>query len=179
MELIRVGEKMISLDRLVGVMEDMLRYRALGSSQIEVARKFNVDRSFVSRLETLGEIRKGRSVALIGFPIANTDEVQRLCQKAGVDYCWVMTDRERRDFAEHLTGVELVNEIMRVAAELRTYDVVVLLASNARVRLMEALLDARTVVPMILGETPLLEDVHVQADQLLQLIDAVRLAGEG
>ncbi len=178
MGLIRVGEKMISVERLFGLIEDMLRYRALGSSQVDVARKFNVDRSFVSRLETLGEIRKGRSVALIGFPVANTEEVQRLCQNAGVDYCWVMTERERRDFAENLTGVELVNQIMRVAAELRTYDVVILLASNARVRLMEALLDVRTVVPMILGETPLLQDVHVKTDQLLELIDAIKLAGE-
>lgn len=173
-----MGDKLISLDRLAGVVEDMLRFRAHGSSQTDVAKKFHVDRSFVSRLETLGEVRKGRSIALIGFPIANTGAVQSLSKALGIDYCWVMTDRERRDFAEQLTGVELVNEIMRVAAELRTYDVVILLASNARVRLMEALLDASTVIPMILGETPLVDDVEVNTDQLLQLINAIKLAGE-
>ena len=178
MELIRVGDKLISLDRLVGVIEGMLQSRAHGSPQTEVAKKFHVDRSFVSRLETLGEVRKGRSVALIGFPIANTEAVQGVAKSLGLDYCWVMTDRERRDFAERLTGVELVNEIMRVATELRTYDVVIILASNARVRLMEALLDARTVVPLILGQTPLLDDVEVNTEQLLQLVHAIKLAGE-
>ena len=173
-----MGDKLISLDRLAVVIEDMLQSRAHGSSQTDVAKKFHVDRSFVSRLETLGEVRKGRSVALIGFLIANTEAVQGLAKTLGIDYCWVMTDRERRNFAERLTGVELVNEIMRVAAELRTYDVVILLASNARVRLMEALLDARAVIPVILGETPLLDDVEVNTDQLLQLIHAIKLAGE-
>ncbi|MHB1955851.1 MAG: transcriptional regulator [Sulfobacillus sp.] len=178
MELIRIGDKLISLERLQQAIEDILRYRSQGASQTDVAGRFNVDRSFVSRLETLGEIRRGRSLALIGFPVANPKAIQDLCEQEGVDFCWVMTDQERRNFAQQLNGIELVNEIMRVAGVLRTFDVVILLASNARVRLMEALLDTKIVIPVILGQTPLTEDIWVEIEELEHIIRSVKLAGE-
>ncbi|PSR32424.1 MAG: transcriptional regulator [Sulfobacillus benefaciens] len=178
MELIRVGDKLISIDRLNQAIEDILRYRSQGASQTEAAGRYNVDRSFVSRLETLGEVRRGRSLALVGFPVSNPEALQELCNQEGVDFCWVMTDDQRRNFAQNRSGIELVNEIMRVASVLRSFDVVFLLASNARVRLMEALLDTKTVIPVILGPTPLTEDIFVDPEELRLLIRSVRQAGE-
>ncbi len=173
MDLIRIGDKVISLSRISSYTEQILLARSQGLSQHDVAKKFGVDRSFVSRLETLGELRKGRSIAVIGFPIANPDEVRQLCQDLGVELCWVMTNQERWEYAQSRNGIELVNEIMDLANKFRQFDIVILLASNARVRLMTALLDSRTVIPLVLGETPLSTDVTVDLPLLRQTISAV------
>ncbi|PSR28056.1 MAG: transcriptional regulator [Sulfobacillus thermosulfidooxidans] len=170
MDLIRVGDKVISLSRIANVTEQILLARSQGMSQQDVAKKFGVDRSFVSRLETLGELRKGRSIAVIGFPIANPEEVRTLCRELGVELCWVMTNQERWEYAQSRNGIELVNEIMDLANKFRQFDVVILLASNARVRLMAALLDSRTVIPLVLGETPLSTDVVVDIAALKRTI---------
>lgn len=179
MELIRVGEKLISLSKIHNMVEEILLARSQGMSQIEVATRYGVDRTFVSRLETLGEVRKGRSIAVIGFPVANTEEVTQTCRRLGVDFCWVMTDAERRRYAESRNGIELVNEIMAWAGRLRGYDVVVLMASNARIRLMEALLGVGKVIPLELGETPLTHDVPVDLSVFEQLIRGIHLEQAG
>jgi transcriptional regulator with XRE-family HTH domain len=172
-DLIRIGDKVVSLSRISNYTEQILLARSQGLSQQDVAKKFNVDRSFVSRLETLGELRKGRSIAVIGFPIANPGEITRLCQELGVELCWVMTNKERWEYAQSRNGIELVNEIMDLANRFRQFDCVILMASNARVRLMAALLDSRTVVPLVLGETPLSSDVAVDVETLRRTILSV------
>ncbi|MCY0900214.1 MAG: transcriptional regulator [Firmicutes bacterium] len=178
MELIRIGEKLISLQKINNMVEEILRARSHGFSQAEVAQQFGLDRAFVSRLETLGELRRGRSIAVIGFPVANKEAVYRICQRRGVDFAWVMTDAERRAFAESRTGVELINEIFQLAQKVRSYDTVILMASNARVRLLSALLDVRAVIPMILGETPLNRDVTVDVNVLESIIKEVEITKE-
>lgn len=181
MELVRIGEKLISVTKIHKVVEDILTFRSQGVSQAEAASRYGVDRTFVSRLESIGELRKGRSIAVIGFPVANKWAVLNLCQEMGVDFSWVMTDQERRDYAQSVNGIQLVNEILNMAGKLRQYDVVVLLASNARVRLLEALLHGQSVIPVILGPTPLEYDVEVDISLLEQLIRGIQVrdAGDG
>ena len=179
MELVRIGEKLISVTKIHNMVQEVLQARGQGLSQSEVAQRFGVDRTFVSRLEAVGEIRKGRSIAVIGFPVANTEAVGSLCRELGVDFCWVMTDAERRDYAQSRNGIEIINELMTTARTLRTYDAVVLLASNTRLRLMEALLDSATVVPIVLGETPLTRDVPVDLDVLGKVIRGIRPLSAG
>ena len=173
MDLIRIGDKVISLSRIANITEQILLARSQGLSQQDVAKKFSVDRSFVSRLESLGELRKGRSIAVIGFPIANAEAVTQLCQELGVERCWVMTNEQRWQYAQSRNGIELINEIMDLANTYRQFDCVILLASNARVRLMAALLDSRAVVPLVLGETPLTTDVTVDIEALKRTILSV------
>ncbi|NMP21454.1 helix-turn-helix domain-containing protein [Sulfobacillus harzensis] len=180
MELVRIGEKLISVQKIHNMVEELLQARSRGLSQSEAATQLGLDRAFVSRLESLGEVRRGRSIALIGFPVANKDSLQAVCQRWGVDFVWLMTDRERREFAESRSGIELVNEIFRIAHEVRSYDTVILMASNMRVRLLTALLDMHAVIPIILGETPLNRDVEVDVDVLESIIKEVQgQAGDG
>ncbi|AUW92873.1 MAG: transcriptional regulator [Sulfobacillus thermosulfidooxidans] len=177
MDLIRIGDKVVSLSRITDMAEQILLARSQGLSQQDVARKFHVDRSFVSRLETVGELRKGRSIAVIGFPVQNTEEIRKTCQDLGVELCWVMTNQERWEYAQSKNGIELINEIMDLASRFRQFDAIILLASNARVRLMAALLDSRAVIPVVLGETPLSADVVVDIDSLRKTILAVSEGG--
>lgn len=175
MDLIRIGDKLISRQKIATMVDEILKARSRGLSQSEVAAHFFVDRPFVSRLETLGEVRRGRSMAIIGFPVQNKEEIEHLANRYGVDFVWLMTDQERRAYAESRSGVELINEIFRLAQEVRSYDTVVLMASNARVRLLAALLDTHAVVPLILGETPLNQDIRVDLNVLESIIKEVQL----
>ena len=88
--------------------------RSSGKSQQETAEALGVDRTFISRLEALGEVRKGGKVALIGFPIENKRELEEAARAEGVDFVLLFTEEERRRFAEGMSGAELINEIMRL-----------------------------------------------------------------
>jgi transcriptional regulator len=178
MQVLRIGDKLLSVERIHHVIEEALTLRAAGLSQAEAAHRLGLDRTLVSRLESLGEIRKGHAIAVIGFPVANRSEVQALCEELGVDFVWLMTDSERRAFAESMSGAALIDHILELAARIRQFDAVVLMASNQRIRLMEALLDSASVVPVVLGETPLDRDVSVDLVALREIIRAIRLAGE-
>lgn len=179
MDLIRVGDKLISLSKIHTMVAEIFEARSRGLSQAEVSTQLNLDRTLVSRLETIGEVRRGRSIAVVGFPVANKAVLGELCQRLGVDFVWLMTDDERRGFAESRTGVELVNEIFRLARQVRSYDTVVLMASNTRVRLLTALMDTQAVVPVILGETPLNRDVVVDVNVLESIIKEVQSPRSG
>lgn len=179
MDLIRIGDKLISLQKIHNMVGEIFEARSKGLSQAEVSTQYGLDRTFVSRLETLGEVRRGRSVALVGFPVANKTTLYEMASRLGVDFVWLMTDSERREFAESRTGIELVNEIFQLAHQIRSYDTVILMASNARVRLFTALLDAHAVIPVILGETPLNRDIAVDVDVLESIIKEVQSRGPG
>ncbi len=179
MDLIRIGDKLISLEKIHNMVAEIFEARSKGLTQAEVSMQFGLDRTLVSRLETLGEIRRGRSVALVGFPVANKAELYELADRLGVDFVWLMTDGERREFAESRTGVELVNEIFELARQVRSHDTVILMASNTRIRLLTALLDVDAVVPMILGETPLNRDITVDVNVLESIIKEVQSRGSG
>jgi transcriptional regulator with XRE-family HTH domain len=176
MDHVRIGDKLVSLTRIRLVVEQAMSLRAEGLSQSEVSARLSVDRTLISRLERVGEIRVGRRVALIGFPVANKAAVEELAARLGVDFVWVMTDRERRAFAESLSGAALIDNILSMAAKVREFDAVVLLASDRRIQMMESLLDRSTVVPMILGETPLDRDVPVDLAALEQVLMGLQAA---
>jgi transcriptional regulator with XRE-family HTH domain len=177
MDQVRIGEKLVSLTRIRLVVEQAMALRAEGLSQMEVSARLGVDRTLISRLERVGEIRVGHRVALIGFPVANKAAVEELAARLGVDFVWLMTDRERRAFAESLSGAALIDNILGMAARVREFDAVVLLASDRRIRLMESLLDRSHVVPIILGETPLDRDVVVDVGALEEVLMRLRATG--
>ncbi len=173
MELIRVGDKLISLDKVDRTVRDILQARSEGRSQGEVAHQLGVDRAFVSRLESVGEIRKGRSIAVVGFPVANKAALASLLVELGVERALLMTEAERQVFVRDRTGVELVNEIFRLAEEFRQCEVIILIASEPRIRLLRALIGAnREVIGLALGQGPLDHDVAIDLGRVRTVIQA-------
>ncbi|AEE92251.1 Helix-turn-helix domain protein [Tepidanaerobacter acetatoxydans Re1] len=169
MDLIRIGDKLISVSRIENIIQEMLDLRQQGVSQAEVAKKFNTDRTFLSRLESLGEIRKGKTIAIVGFPLKNTAELKQLAFQEGVDFSLLMTDKERWDFVYEKSGIELLNEVMGLIYQVRQYDVVILLGSDQRLRLFKALLD-KEVISIDIGKSPMTEDVYVDPQNLRKII---------
>jgi transcriptional regulator with XRE-family HTH domain len=173
MDFIRIGEKLISRERVIHMVDRILERRAAGESQQEAANELGVDRSFVSRLETLGEIRKGGKVALIGFPVSNKAELEEVCQSFGVDYCLLLTDQERWQLANESSGTDLINQLMQLMATIRSYDTVIFIGSNMRIHLAEALTD-KQLISINIGESPIQGDRYVDPEVVSQILEGLR-----
>lgn len=173
MHLLRVGDKLLDRDRIIKTIDEILNLRIQGLSQQEVAKQLNVDRTFVSRLEGIGEIRRGGKVAVIGFPLANKNELIKILKEEGVEFYLIMTDEERWKFVRDKNGQELLNETMNLIAKARNYDVVIVIGSNYRIKLSEALLDSQ-VVGIEIGTSPIQEDVYLEPEKLRSLIRSLK-----
>ncbi|MDO9107825.1 MAG: transcriptional regulator [Coriobacteriia bacterium] len=171
MRFFRIGDKVVSRDKLVDEITAILAEREAGATQEETAKRHNVQRSFVSFLETLGEIRRGARVALIGFPVANCGEVQALAEKHALDFVLVFSQAEREGI-ESESATEVFNSLLDTLATLRDYDVLVMLASDLRIKTIEKIL-GREVVGLPLGQSPLREDIVVDIEQLDSVLEGV------
>lgn len=177
MKFFRIGDKVISRDKLTAVLDEILADREAGSTQEEVARTYGVQRTFVSFLESLGEVRRGARMALVGFPVANAAQVKELAERKGLDFVLVFSQAEREDI-ESAPGYDVFNRLLETLATLRDFDVVVIMASDWRIELIERILDTE-VVGFPLGPSPLREDVHVDLAELERVLDCVMSARVG
>lgn len=173
MDLIRIQDKIISWQKITDTLQKALQLRARGFSQQEVADRLSIDRTFISRLEGIGELRKGKSIACIGFPLLNKEQIQEILDKEGVDYTLLMTERERLDFINLRTGKELLNEIMDLTAQMRKYEVVICIGSDERTRLIQGILDGE-VIPIVIGTSPITEDKWIDPNEIRKILRAIK-----
>lgn len=169
----RIGEKIINKDKIHQTIDAVLEMRGKGFSQQEVANRVGLDRTVISKLETLGEVRKGGLVAIVGFPIQNCEELRQMARQEGVDYLLLLSEAERWDFVQSKTGIELFNDIMQIIATLRKYDIVIMLGSNMRIKLTETLLD-QEVIGVEIGASPIADDKYVDPEKVRDIIRQLR-----
>jgi len=174
MELVRIGQKLISRNRIIRRIDEMLQLRVAGKSQQETAAILDVDRTFVSRLEALGEVRKGGRIALVGFPVKNKAELEQAALKEGVDYVLLFTEQERREFAASGSGADLINQLMQMAAELKSYEHVIFLGSDMRIDLVEAMIGRDSVIGLQIGRSPITEDVWIDPSAIVEIVRGLR-----
>jgi transcriptional regulator with XRE-family HTH domain len=179
MEFIRVGDKVLSLEKLEEKIKKIIRLRAQGSTQAEVAEMLGIDRSFISHLEGLGEIRKGIKVGLIAFPVKNKDEIERLAAELGIDVYLVLSQKERESRIENADGFYVFNEVMEVLTNLVECDIILVAASDLRIRQAEKIFGENKVIGIKLGKSPLREDVELNAAELRQLFENIIQEGGG
>ena len=84
--LTHIGDKIINRQKVHQAVDAILDMRGRGLSQQDVAKEIGVDRTLISRLETLGEVRKGGLIAVIGFPVKNCEELQSMARQEGVTF---------------------------------------------------------------------------------------------
>lgn len=174
MELIRIGDKVIGREKLIDAVDAILSDRAAGATQEEAARHAGVQRSFVSFLETLGEIRRGPRVALVGFPVANCDEVRALAEKHAVDFVLVMSQADRESI-EAGSPANVFNQLLETLSVLRDFDTLVLIASDWRIKTIERILGTE-VLGVPLGHTPIRDDVPVDIAELDRMLGSIMSA---
>ena len=173
MEPIRIGDKLINRNKIHKQIDAMLELRMQGFSQQEVAKAYATDRAFVSRVESLGEIRKGGRVALVAFPISNKEEILTLAAQEGIEFSVVFNDKERWAFLRDKNGVQLFNEVMTIIAKLRESDIVIVAASNLRINLAEAIID-KHVIGITIGESPIEEDKHLEPQLIKDIMQKIK-----
>ena len=175
MDFIRIQDKIISWQKIETSLQKILQMRARGFSQQEVADRLNIDRTFISRLEGLGELRKGQSIACIGFPLSNKEEIQSILEKEGVEYILLMTEQERQDFINKRSGKELLNVLMDLITDARRYDVVICIGSDERIKLMEGVLDGQ-IISVEIGTSPITEDKWLDPAIIREILKSIRTA---
>lgn len=175
MEFFRIQDKIISWEKIDRTLRKALNMRARGFSQQETADRLKIDRTFISRLESVGELRKGQSIACIGFPILNKEEVQEILEREGVDFILLMSEQERLDFVNQRSGKELLNEIMDLTARVRGYEVVICIGSDERLKLIEGVLDGQ-VISIEIGTSPITEDKWVDPAELKKILRSIKSA---
>lgn len=173
MDLYRIGGKLLDRDKIVRTVDEIIELRLKGLSQQEVAKQLKVDRTFVSRMESIGEVRRGGKIGVVGFPIANKEEIIAMLEEEGVEFRLIMNDEERIRFASEKSGLEFLNVVMGLVTEARSCDVVVVMGSNYRIKVCEALL-AKEVVGVEIGLSPIREDVYVDPAKIRELIKLLR-----
>ena len=173
MHLVRIGDKVVNRDRIVHVVTRILELRVNGLSQQEVAEQLDVDRTLISRLETIGEVRKGKKIALVGFPIKNRQELVDIATAEGLDFILIMSEQERLDFARNQNGADLLNTVMSLIARARECDSVIFIGSDQRLKMVEALVGPN-VIGVEIGSSPLHDDKYVDPDALRTLIRSLK-----
>lgn len=173
---IRIGNKLIGRQKIDREIDRILGLRAQGLSQQQVARQVGTDRTFVSRLESLGEIRKGRRIALVGFPVRNKQELEAVAAEEGLEFVLLMTDTERWDYVASRSGSDLVQEVMQLISAVRGHDALIFIGSDQRVKLAEALAPGEFVA-LEIGTSPITEDKFVDPEKLRRIIRSLRGGG--
>jgi Helix-turn-helix. len=166
---LRIGDKVLDPVRIHRTVDLILKLRQEGLSQQEVAERLGVDRTLVSRLERLGEVRKGPRLALVGFPVANGAELTEMAREEGVEFILLLSEEERWRYVKEKSGAELINEFMALVFRLESYDAVIFLGSDMRIKMVEAILGPR-LVSWEIGVSPIKEDRWVNPEQLRRLI---------
>lgn len=173
MQFIRIGEKVISQEKLYREINKILELRTKGTTQDGVARKLGIERTFVSRLESLGEIRRGKKIALIGFPIKNKEELIRLAEELGIEHVLLFTQKERFEFIEKKTKSELFNEIMEIIVNLADFDLIIFLGSDMRVPIVEKIFSVQ-VIGIVIGHSPIKESKYVNPEKIIEIVKQVK-----
>jgi hypothetical protein len=173
MKFVKIGDKTINMEKLHNTIDKMIEMRKNGFSQQNTAEKFKVDRSFISRLENIGEVRKGGNIAVVGFPIKNKDEIEKSIKEWGVDFILLLSQKERLGIAEKMSGVELFNTVVDLIAKIQSYDTVIFIGSDKRTQLIEAIFD-RDIICINIGHSPLTEDVYVKPEIITEVLNKLR-----
>lgn len=175
LEFIRIGDKLVDRARVYKAVDKILDLRAKGLSQQEAADQVGIDRAFVSRLESLGEVRKGARIALVGFPVGNKEEIRKVAEEEGVDFVLLLNDVERWAYLRERSGQEVFNEIMAIITKLKSYDTVVFIGSDMRVGLVESILGNR-VVGVEVGTSPIKGDRYVEPESIRNILRSITTA---
>lgn len=169
MELFRIGDKVISKEKLMGALEDILLSRVKGATQEEAATRAGVPRSFVSNIETLGALRYGKKIAFIAFPLSNAREAMALADSYGVDLSLALSQDDRQRVGEG-PAADMFNRMIDTLAALKSFDTVIIAASDYRIDSFKRIIDGE-VVGIKLGESPITSDQKLDLNVLKSVFE--------
>lgn len=173
MDFFRIQDKVVSWDKIEKNLRKALLLRSRGFSQQEVADRLKMDRTFISRLESIGELRKGQSIACIGFPVLNKEEISEILEKEGVEFIFLMTEQERWEFVNERNGKELLDQILGITGMARRYEVVIFIGSDERIKMVDGIIDSQ-VISIEIGKSPITEDKWVDPEEIRKILRMIK-----
>jgi len=173
-DLFRIGDKIVSPGKIQDMVKKIFMLRSQGLSQQEVANSLHLDRSFISRLESIGELRKGKKIALIGFPLENKGEIRKIADESGIDFIWLMDEKERWEMVKEKSALDFFDEVMETITALQQYDTIIMISSLKWKKLAEALLTGQ-ILFIELGISPITENCFLSPQEFKQVLAKVDL----
>lgn len=138
MKEIRIGDKIISMDRAKELIEKIFDLRSNGHTQEEVAAQLGLERSFISRLEGIGEIRRARQIALIGSEVKDAKALEATAQTLGIDYVFLMNHKRLK-----------MRDLLHMIGTVKDLDYIVFVGPADELTLIEKVLDTKIIgVPL-------------------------------
>ncbi|HZK24438.1 MAG TPA: helix-turn-helix transcriptional regulator [Oscillospiraceae bacterium] len=177
MEFIRIGEKLISAHKINDTVQRILHLRSEGLSQQEVAAKLQIDRTFISRLESIGNVRRGGRIGLVAFPVQNKEELIKLADRYGIENRLILTNQERWQLVAKKNGLDFLNKMMEIIEQLRQCETVLVFCSKKWNRIARALLDSEVFTTEI-GSSPISEDIYINPTQIESILASFVSEGE-
>jgi len=168
-DMFRIGDKIVSSVKIQDMVEKIFTMRSQGFSQQQVANSLHLDRSFISRLESIGELRKGKRIALIGFPLENKEEISRIAEEYGIDFIWLMDEKERWEMVKNKSALDFFDEVMAVTTALQQYDTIIMICSMKWKKIAEALLTGQ-VFFIELGMSPITENRFLSSQEFKRVL---------
>lgn len=165
MEFVRIGDKLINLQKIDKTVRQILQLRSSGMSQQEVAVKLQLDRSFISRLESLGNVRRGGKMGIMAFPVSNTGELLALADRYGIEKKLILSNQERWQFIQDKSGIDFLHALIKIIEEMRQCDTVLVFCSSKWNQLAAALLD-NEVYTMEIGKSPINKDIYLDPQKV-------------
>lgn len=178
MEFVRIGEKLINIAKIDETVRQIIKMRSEGMSQQEVASKLQLDRTFISRLESMGSVRKGGCIGLMAFPVENKDELNSLADRYGIEQRLILSDKERWHLVEGSSGIDFFNHAVSVIEQFQRCDIVMVFCSAKWNRLAAALLD-NEVFTVEIGPSPIRGDVYVDPQHVERMLQPFMQVGHG
>jgi len=169
MDYVRIGEKLVSLEKIFETVKLITKMRSDGLSQQEVATKLKLDRTFISRLENIGSIRRGGRIGFISFPVANKDELHAMADRNGIEQRLILSNQERWQLVEQKSGMEFFNQMMSVIEGFRQCDTVLVFCSSKWNNLAGVLLDNQVLTREI-APTPVTGDIYVDPQEVEKVL---------
>jgi transcriptional regulator with XRE-family HTH domain len=131
---IKIGDKIISMDRASTLIDKIFAMRSSGSTQEEVAKQLGVERSFISHLEGIGEVRKSKEIAFIGSGVADAGRVESMVSDLNFEHVFINAD-----------GTAHIEDALGVLAILKEIDFIVFLGPATERKLLETVLEKKIV----------------------------------
>jgi hypothetical protein len=129
-----IGDKVISLERANALVDKIFDLRSSGSTQAEVAQMLGVERSFISHLEGIGEVRRSKEIAFIGSGVGDAEHVDNMARELGFEHVFINDD-----------GLARIEDALGVLAILKDIDFIVFLGPLSEHKLLETVLDKKVI----------------------------------
>ena len=120
----------------------------------------------------MGEIRKGKKIAVVGFNIKNKDEIEKVALGSGVELIRLFGEKGKENLIKGKNGEDILDSAFKVFAELANFDLIVFMASKKRVRKAEKIFGKR-IYGFVEGRDKNTEEIFIHPEKFKAILEGI------